>query len=326
MRIVVIGGKGHIGTYLVPRLVESGFEVISVSRGQSKPYSNHGAWKSVKEVLLDRTALEKDHAFGQSIADLKPDVVVDLINFETSSTIEMVEALRGKVQQYLYCSSIWAHGYATVVPASESDPKVGICDYGRKKRESELYLLDEARRGRFPATTIGPGHITGPGWTCINCAGNFNPRIFEKVLRGEEIALPHFGMEMLHHVHADDVAQMFHQAILRMPAAIGEDFYAVAPQAITLRGLTEDLFTYFGYPEARIRYLPWKEWCEETLAEEPENGQSYINSTYSHLTHSDCYSIEKSCRLIGYRPRYTIPQAVHECVDSLIARSVITKD
>jgi uncharacterized protein YbjT (DUF2867 family) len=32
MRIVIIGGTGHVGTYLVPRLVEAGHEVVCVSR------------------------------------------------------------------------------------------------------------------------------------------------------------------------------------------------------------------------------------------------------------------------------------------------------
>jgi nucleoside-diphosphate-sugar epimerase len=31
--IVVIGGSGHIGSYLVPTLVERGHEVVNVSRG-----------------------------------------------------------------------------------------------------------------------------------------------------------------------------------------------------------------------------------------------------------------------------------------------------
>lgn len=38
MKAVVIGGCGHIGTYLVPRLVKAGYQVVSVTRGQSKPY------------------------------------------------------------------------------------------------------------------------------------------------------------------------------------------------------------------------------------------------------------------------------------------------
>ena len=37
-RVVVIGGSGHVGTYLVPALVERGHEVVNVSRGQSAPY------------------------------------------------------------------------------------------------------------------------------------------------------------------------------------------------------------------------------------------------------------------------------------------------
>ena len=32
-RVVIIGGSGHVGTYLVPRLVDSGFEVINVRHG-----------------------------------------------------------------------------------------------------------------------------------------------------------------------------------------------------------------------------------------------------------------------------------------------------
>ena len=30
MRVIVIGGSGHIGTYLTPRLVEEGHNVVSV--------------------------------------------------------------------------------------------------------------------------------------------------------------------------------------------------------------------------------------------------------------------------------------------------------
>ncbi|MCA9890882.1 MAG: NAD-dependent epimerase/dehydratase family protein, partial [Anaerolineae bacterium] len=35
MKVVVIGGTGHVGTYLVPRLVEAGHEVVCISRGES---------------------------------------------------------------------------------------------------------------------------------------------------------------------------------------------------------------------------------------------------------------------------------------------------
>jgi nucleoside-diphosphate-sugar epimerase len=43
-RVVIIGGSGHVGTYLVPRLVEAGFDVVNVARGKREPYSPHAAW------------------------------------------------------------------------------------------------------------------------------------------------------------------------------------------------------------------------------------------------------------------------------------------
>ena len=39
-KAVVIGGYGHIGSYLVPELVNNGYEVTVVSRGNKKPYNS----------------------------------------------------------------------------------------------------------------------------------------------------------------------------------------------------------------------------------------------------------------------------------------------
>ena len=33
-RVIIIGGSGHVGTYLGPRLLEAGHEVVNVSRGE----------------------------------------------------------------------------------------------------------------------------------------------------------------------------------------------------------------------------------------------------------------------------------------------------
>ena len=44
-RVVVIGATGHIGTYLVPRLVRAGYEVVAVSRGERQPYHDAVEWR-----------------------------------------------------------------------------------------------------------------------------------------------------------------------------------------------------------------------------------------------------------------------------------------
>src|SRR5574342_831453 len=122
MRIVVIGGTGHIGTFLVPRLVACGHEVVCVSRAQREPYQPHGAWTTVRRVLLDRTSEEAAGTFGARIADLRPDAVIDLICFTEESARQLVEALRGRVQHFVHCGTIWVHGHSVQVPTTEEQP------------------------------------------------------------------------------------------------------------------------------------------------------------------------------------------------------------
>lgn len=59
-KVVVIGGTGHVGSYLVPRLVQAGYSVTVVSRGDRKPYFPHAAWDSVTRLSLDRNILEQN--------------------------------------------------------------------------------------------------------------------------------------------------------------------------------------------------------------------------------------------------------------------------
>jgi hypothetical protein len=85
-RVVAIGGSGHVGTYLIPALMECGHEIVNVSRGQARSYQHHSAWNRVKQVVIDRTAEEKAGVFGSRIVDLHPDIVVDMISFDLAST------------------------------------------------------------------------------------------------------------------------------------------------------------------------------------------------------------------------------------------------
>ncbi len=52
-RVVVVGATGHIGTYLVPRLVRGGHEVIAMSRGVASPYVQSPEWASVTTVPVE---------------------------------------------------------------------------------------------------------------------------------------------------------------------------------------------------------------------------------------------------------------------------------
>ena len=68
MRVVIIGGSGHVGTYLVPRLVAAEYEVINISRAQREPYHAHRAWGSVQQVNADRATEEVARRFRSTCA------------------------------------------------------------------------------------------------------------------------------------------------------------------------------------------------------------------------------------------------------------------
>ncbi|MCZ7542138.1 MAG: NAD(P)-dependent oxidoreductase [Anaerolineae bacterium] len=311
MRVVIIGGTGHIGTYLVPRLVSKGYEVIVVSRGQRRPYQAGPAWARVQMVEIDRAREEQSHTFGGMVRALEGDVVIDLICFEPGSARALVEALRGHVSHFLHCGTIWVYGHTEVAPMTEDMPRRPFGEYGIKKAAIEAYLREEARRNGFPATVLHPGHIVGPGWPPLSPAGHFNIEVFAKLARGEALTLPDWGLATVHHVHADDVAQAFEHAIAYWSQAVGESFHVVSPAALTLRGYAEAVAGWFGR-EANLEYLPWAAW-KETVA--PVEAQA----TYDHIAHSPCASIDKARRLLGYEPRYTSLEAVREALAWLIA-------
>jgi nucleoside-diphosphate-sugar epimerase len=310
MRVIIIGGTGHVGTYLVPRLVEAGHEVVCLSRGQREPYQPHAAWKWVKQIQVDRETEEETGMFGARVRDLEPDAVIDMICFTPESARHLVDALRGRVGHFLHCGTIWVHGPSVEVPTTEERPRRPFGDYGIKKAASEAYLLEEARRHGFPVTILHPGHIVGPGWRPLNPAGHFNPRVFAQLARGEELALPNLGLETVHHVHADDVAQAFMQALANWSGAVGESFHVVSPAALSLRGYAESMDAWFGQP-ARLRFLPWEEWRATVSEEEAE-------ATWDHIAHSPNCSIAKAERILDYHPRYSSLQAVTEAVRWLI--------
>ncbi|MBI5009053.1 MAG: NAD-dependent epimerase/dehydratase family protein [Bacteroidia bacterium] len=315
MKIVVIGGTGHVGTYLVPGLVTAGHEVISVSRQKRKPYSEHTAWADVKQIVIDREEADAKKTFGKQIVKLYPDVVIDMICFTPESARLIAEVLNGKVQHFLHCGTIWVHGFSEQVPTDETQPRKPFGDYGIKKAAIESWLLSYSGRTGFPATILHPGHIVGPGWIPLNPAGNFNPEVFKTLAAGKELKLPNLGMETVHHVHAEDVARSFIKAINHRSNSIGESFHVVSPKALTLRGYATAMAEWFGR-EAKLKFLPWEKW-KLTVSEKD------ANATWDHIAHSPNASIEKAKRQIDYNPRYTSLQAVQESVRYLLDRKLI---
>jgi nucleoside-diphosphate-sugar epimerase len=318
MRVVVVGATGHIGSYLVPALVEDGHEVVALSRGLRDPYRSDPAWSSVRRVTVDRDAEDAAGTFAGRLADLQADVVVDLLCFTPESAQQLVEGLGADGPVLVHCGTIWVHGPAVEVPVTEEGARTPFGEYGTGKAAIERLLLDATRSGGLRSTVLHPGHISGPGWPIINPAGNLDPGVWQTLADGEPLPLPNFGLETLHHVHASDVAAAFVLAISRFDRAVGESFHVVSEAAVTLRGFAESVAGWFGR-EARLAFLPWDDY-QSAVA--PEHAQA----TWEHISRSPSMSIAKARGRLGYEPRYTSLQTAADAVRWLARNGEIDVD
>jgi nucleoside-diphosphate-sugar epimerase len=308
-RIVVVGGTGHIGTYLVPRLVRAGNRVISVSRGAREPYVPAPEWSDVERLVIDRIAEDAAGEFGNRIAALAPDAVIDLLCFTPESAQQLVDALRPTRPLLIHCGSIWVHGPAARVPVTESEPRTGYGDYAAGKVAIEALLHAETLAGGVPSVVLHPGHITGP-WSSITPAGNLDLDVWSQLAKGETLPLPDHGLGILHHVHADDVADAFERALTR-PGAIGASFHVVSEQAMSLRGLAVGVAAWFGR-EAAIELVSRQEF-------ERRVGVEYAQATFAHVDRSIAASIDLAREVLGYEPRYSTLDALRDSLRHLAA-------
>ena len=292
-RVVVIGATGHVGTYLVPRLVRAGHEVVALSRGEREPYHDAPEGRVVERLRFDREDAER-------IAALGADAVIDMICFSAASAARLVEALRPRRPLLVHCGTIWVHGRVARVPVTEDEPRTAYGEYGTGKAEAEALLN---RERVVPTVVLHPGHISGPGWPVITPAGNLDPDVWRRLATGEPLPLPDLGLGVLNHVHADDVAQAFQRALTR-PAAIGSSFHVVAEQAMTLRGLAAGVAAWFGR-EANLEYVDWPEF-------ERRVGAQHAEATREHVERSIAASIDRARAVLGYAPRYSSLDALHE--------------
>ena len=235
---------------------------------------------------------------------------MDLICFTPDSASALVEALRGRSGHLIHCGTIWRYGLSVKQPMREDDTSPPFGEYGTQKAAIAQFLAAETRSGGLATTVLQPGHISGPGWPPIGPLGNLDPDVWYALSAGREIAVPGLGAELLHHVHADDVAQAFQLTVEHRDAAAGESFNVVAPSALTVRGFLAIAAGWFGQI-AQTRSVSWVEFRSATTA-------GYADSSWQHLSRSQYASIDKARTLLSYAPAFEPEAAVLDSIRWLI--------
>jgi nucleoside-diphosphate-sugar epimerase len=170
MRVLVTGGSGFLGSYIVEQLARGGHEVVALVRRSSKTQFLSSlpnvtfAYGSVEDAAAVETAMEGVEAVIHSAGLVKARRPSDfeLVNVQgTKNLLSSAKKRKDRVGRFVYISSLTAVG-----PSDDGAP-VGadrtpnpVTHYGRSKLRAEQAVL--AVKDDLHVTVIRPPMVYGP--------------------------------------------------------------------------------------------------------------------------------------------------------------------
>lgn len=305
MKIFIIGGTGHVGSYMVPQLVRQGHEVFIGTRGNTAVKS-YSSTEGVTFLTCDSTDVENLRALRVHNFD----VVIDM----PGSAYNIWCAFSDCVKHVIACGSLWMYGNPSVVPTPEIEqsecPFLGYA--GRYKRIKQM-CEESGKDGKAVFTAIMPPNICGPGKAPLECMGGRSIDVHKAHMAGEPVILPEGPECMIGPCHAADIAQLFILAVNNREAAAGQIFNAGAEYALTASQMVKVYSKIYGV-EIPIKRVSWEKYSTE------------INSDIGHWWHFYAHmlpDISKAKKLLGYKPQYTPEQALETAVEWMKAEGKI---
>jgi nucleoside-diphosphate-sugar epimerase len=226
MRCLVMGGNRYIGLHLVHELARRGHDV-TVMNSHEAPLPD-----GVRRLHGDR---RQPGAIADALGPHRDefDIVYDNTSYTTADLEPMVALFRGRIEQYVFTSSVAAYRRSFLQPIDETSRSHDPADtsvvkaYGVGKVRCERYLAAQHEAGGLPWTALRVTHTFGP----MSPLASREPIFFERLTTGRPILVPGDGLAFVHLVHVADVAACMAQ-VAGNRRAVGQ-LYNIAGHEIT---------------------------------------------------------------------------------------------
>ncbi|MEY2435066.1 MAG: hypothetical protein QOC92_4791 [Acidimicrobiaceae bacterium] len=229
-RVLVLGGNRYIGMRLLFELAARGHDVTVLNShiadmpdGTRRLHGDRQQPGVLTEVLADH----RDDF----------DVVFDNTAYRPSDLEPLVELFRGRIQHFVFTSSVAVYRRSFVQPvreasrrhdASDDDPRKA---YGVGKVQCEDYLRGLFEDEGFPATSMRVTHTIGPRTPLASR----EPIFFERLRQGRPIFVPAEGFPFVHLIHIDDVARCI-ASVADDDRAVGEAYNVAGDEVASVLG------------------------------------------------------------------------------------------
>jgi UDP-glucose 4-epimerase len=307
-RILVTGGAGFIGSFVVEALVRAGCRVTVLDNFRSGHRENLAAVAGEIELVegsildydtvlrLTRSQDAVSHQAAQLEITRAIDDPIEDLRTNTEGTINVFRAaVEAGVEQVVFASSAGVYGQAVETPQREdTHPTEPNWAYGVSKLATEKYAAIYRDMNGLRTTALRYGIVYGPReWY-----GRVLTIFLKRALEGEPLVVFGDGEQVRDFVHVDDVVDM-NLRCLRDERAAGEAFNVATALPTTINELAELVAETAG--------------GVEILHEEVEEGAS--SSYYDRIRlpmelKTLVQSYEKAERLLGWRPTIALPEGL----------------
>jgi UDP-glucose 4-epimerase len=306
VRVLVTGGAGFIGSYLIPRLLESGMEVIVFDLSPA-PQTLAAVFD---RIIYVRGDLASPADLYRAMMTYRPEGVIHLgailagpceenpvtgfrVNFLSTQTL-LDSSLAVKVKRFLMVSSISVFGRDAAEPVGDRAVKNPETIYGQTKLASEHLMLWYARKHGLDTRALRFTWVFGPGRT-RGITAVYSSLILDAIARGEPISIPNPD-ERGDWLYVKDAVK----AVMTLWGAPepAQRIYNIAGGVHSIREVVE--IARKVRPEANV------------LLQQGGTTLSPFPAAYDDAT---------ARREIGWEPDYTIETAVREHIDIVSAGS-----
>jgi nucleoside-diphosphate-sugar epimerase len=304
MKVLVIGGTGHVGKFMVPKLIEGGAAVAVAASGKT-PVPSEKSWSQVQYV----TCTLPGHEEIDKLKDISPDVIIDM----TGYIWDVYQRLKGVVKHFIACGSLWMYGDPKVVPTPEKTQNKCVFEHYSRRYPEILKLIELSREDGVAFTAIMPSNICGPGKVPIECHGGRSPEVHKAHSLGKEVILPDGADALISPCDAKDIAEGFVKAVFNRDKADGELFNVGSAHAVTATQLV-NIYSDIYNIEIPVRRVPWDRYISEI-------NPGIMN--WWHFKSHMCPDISKARKILGYEPEFTPEQSIARAVEWMRSKKIL---
>jgi len=282
LNVLVIGGSRFIGLHLVKLLHAQGHDVSVLNRGQTTVEFPDG----ITRLQADRydSAQIRSALAGKSF-----DAAYDISGYDVPSLEPLMKTLEGNIGSFIFCSTTAVYApsdtflVSEVFPLHRSSPR----KYSTDKIACEDFLEEVSKRSNTPVTIIRPPYVYGPD----NYIASREFSFFARLSQGRKVIVPGDGLNLLHLVHVDDLANAF-ASVLGNQQAANQTYTVASPDMITTGGFVQTI--------ANVMDMSVEIVHADAIEYDKQGRQFY---PYEHSL-SQAYSTDKARRELDWSPQY----------------------